>query len=82
MNKLILAIAFAGLLLSSGCSNKSSPERVLRSFLEKMKEEDFEAAARLTTQNSQEFVGGLKKRKETGTGHRRRVIRRKKWFKN
>jgi len=61
MNKLFLAIALAGVLLSSGCSNKSSPEKVLHSYLERMEEKDYDGAAKFATQNSQSVIIEYKK---------------------
>lgn len=60
-------IALAGVLLNSGCANNSSPGKVLHSFLQKIKDEDYDAAAKLATQNSQEVVKGLKKDKKQVT---------------
>lgn len=66
MNKLIPVIVLAGVLISSGCANNSSPEKVLRSFLEKTRDEDYDAAAKLATQNSQAVVKGFKKGRKQG----------------
>jgi hypothetical protein len=61
MNKRILVIALATVLLSSGCANNSSPEKVLRSFLQKIEDKEYDAAAKLATQNSQATIEGFKK---------------------
>lgn len=71
MNKLITAAVVAFLLFITGCTNDSSPEKVLRSFLKKIEDKDYDAAAKLATQNSQST---LKKMKEKDTGHKNAQI--------
>jgi limonene-1,2-epoxide hydrolase len=60
MNKLVTAVVVSLLLFTTGCANDSSPEKVLRSFLKKMEDKDYDAAAKLVTQNSQSTINEMK----------------------